>query len=46
MVDHQNIIHANGKSMDVMIEPLEEATTYFAKKNQYLIAKRRPIQKI
>ncbi|OPB30496.1 NlpC/P60 family protein [Bartonella sp. WD12.1] len=46
MVDHQNIIHANGKSMDVMIEPLEEAIAYFAKKNQHLIAKRQPIQKI
>ncbi|ENN94185.1 putative protein, NLP/P60 family [Bartonella bovis m02] len=46
MVDHQNIIHANGKSMDVMIEPLEEALTHFARKNQYIIAKRRPIQKV
>ncbi|WP_375676334.1 MULTISPECIES: NlpC/P60 family protein [unclassified Bartonella] len=44
MVDHANIIHANGFSMDVMIEPLEKAITRIAKKNQYPIAKRRPIQ--
>ncbi len=43
MVDHENIIHASGFSMDVMIEPLEQAITRIAKKNQYPIAKRRPI---
>ncbi len=32
MVDHANIIHANGFSMDVMIEPLEKAITRIAKK--------------
>ncbi|WP_208439005.1 C40 family peptidase, partial [Bartonella grahamii] len=35
MVDHENIIHANGFSMDVKIEPLEEAITRIAKKNKY-----------
>ncbi|WP_074381030.1 NlpC/P60 family protein [Bartonella doshiae] len=44
MVDHENIIHASGYSMDVTIEPLEEAITRIAKKNEYPIAKRRPIQ--
>ncbi|WP_455480916.1 C40 family peptidase [Bartonella sp. B12(2025)] len=44
MIDHENIIHANGFSMDVMIEPLEEAITRIAKKHQYPIEKRRPIQ--
>ncbi len=43
MVDHENIIHANGFSMDVMIEPLETAITRIAKKHQYPVAKRRPI---
>ncbi|EJF83664.1 hypothetical protein MCY_01248 [Bartonella rattimassiliensis 15908] len=43
MVNHENIIHANGFSMDVMIEPLEEATTRIAKASQYPIAKRRPV---
>lgn len=44
MVDHENIIHANGFSMDVMVEPLEEAITRIAKKyQQYPIEKRRPI---
>ncbi|WP_336278793.1 C40 family peptidase [Bartonella sp. CB175] len=44
MVDHEKIIHANGFSMDVMIEPLEKAITRIAKKHGYPIAKRRPIQ--
>ncbi len=44
MVDHENIIHANGFSMDVIIEPLEEAITRIAKKDKYPIAKRRPMQ--
>ncbi|WP_455478795.1 C40 family peptidase [Bartonella sp. B10] len=44
MIDHENIIHANGFSMNVMIEPLEEAVTRIAKKNQYPVAKRRPTQ--
>ncbi|WP_455477143.1 C40 family peptidase [Bartonella sp. B41] len=43
MIDHKNIIHANGFSMNVMIEPLEEAIIRIAKKHQYPIAKRRPI---
>lgn len=43
MVDHDNIIHANGYSMDVMIEPLEEAITRIAKKHKYPVEKRRPI---
>ncbi|CDO39609.1 peptidase P60 [Bartonella henselae] len=46
MIDHENIIHANGYSMDVMIEPLEEAVTRIAKKYQYPIEKRRPIQEM
>lgn len=45
MVDHENIIHANGFSMDVIIEPLEGVITRIAEKyQQYPIAKRRPIQ--
>ncbi|WP_183228685.1 NlpC/P60 family protein [Bartonella callosciuri] len=44
MIDHENIIHANGFSMNVMIEPLKEAITRIAKKHQkYPVAKRRPI---
>ncbi|EJF83186.1 NlpC/P60 family protein [Candidatus Bartonella washoeensis] len=43
MIDHENIIHANGHSMDVMIEPLEEAITRIAKKHLYPVEKRRPI---
>ncbi|GAA5098640.1 NlpC/P60 family protein [Bartonella acomydis] len=44
MTDHENIIHANGSSMDVMVEPLEEATTRIAQKYQrHPIARRRPI---
>ncbi|KEC55718.1 NlpC/P60 family protein [Bartonella koehlerae] len=46
MIDHENIIHANGYSMDVIIEPLEEAMTRIAKKHQYPIEKRRPIQEM
>ncbi|WP_409361490.1 NlpC/P60 family protein [Bartonella heixiaziensis] len=43
MVDHENIIHANGFSMDVMVEPLEKAVTRIAQKYQrYPIEKRRP----
>ncbi|WP_208441337.1 C40 family peptidase [Bartonella raoultii] len=45
MVDHENIIHANGFSMDVIIEPLEKVITRIAQTYQrYPIAKRRPIQ--
>ncbi|CBI75827.1 conserved protein of unknown function [Bartonella clarridgeiae 73] len=43
MVDHKNIIHANGYSMDVMIEPLEEAIKRIAKNHKYPVAKRRPL---
>ncbi|EJF80828.1 hypothetical protein MCO_00060 [Bartonella sp. DB5-6] len=43
MIDHENIIHASGFSMDVMVEPLEEAITRIAKKHQYPVEKRRPI---
>ncbi|AQX27438.1 MULTISPECIES: C40 family peptidase [unclassified Bartonella] len=43
MIDHKNIIHANGYSMDVMIEPLEEAITRIAKNHKYPVAKRRPL---
>ncbi|WP_336294473.1 C40 family peptidase [Bartonella sp. CB169] len=43
MIDRKNIIHANGFSMNVMIEPLEEAVTRIAQKHQYPIEKRRPI---
>ncbi|WP_019220697.1 NlpC/P60 family protein [Bartonella senegalensis] len=46
MSDDENIIHANGYSMDVMIEPLEEAITRIAKKHQYPVEKRRPIQEL
>lgn len=47
MVDHENIIHANGFSMDVVIEPLEEVIIRIAQTYQrYPIAKRRPIQEI
>ncbi|WP_345115116.1 NlpC/P60 family protein [Bartonella jaculi] len=43
MVDRKNIIHANGSSMDVTVEPLEEATTRIAQKCQrYPIERRRP----
>ncbi len=43
MVDHENIIHANGSSMDVMVEPLEKAVTRIAQKYQrYPIERRRP----
>ncbi|EJF78067.1 hypothetical protein ME7_00058 [Bartonella birtlesii LL-WM9] len=46
MVDHENIIHANGFSMDSMIEPLEEVITRIAQTyQQYPIEKRRPILK-
>lgn len=46
MIDHENIIHANGFSMDVMIEPLEDVITRISQNNQYPIAKRRPIQEL
>lgn len=46
MTDHENIIHANGFSMDVIIEPLEEAMTRIAKKHQYPVEKRRPMKEI
>ncbi|WP_208434375.1 NlpC/P60 family protein [Bartonella taylorii] len=43
MVDHENIIHANGSSMDVMVEPLERVITRIAQKyQQYPIERRRP----
>ncbi|WP_208434955.1 NlpC/P60 family protein [Bartonella phoceensis] len=43
MVDHENIIHANGSSMDVMVEPLERAVTRMAQKCQrHPIERRRP----
>ncbi|VEJ44801.1 NlpC/P60 family protein [Bartonella vinsonii] len=45
MIDQENIIHANGFSMDVMIEPLEKAIMRIAQKHQYPIEKRRPMQK-
>ncbi|WP_019222203.1 NlpC/P60 family protein [Bartonella rattaustraliani] len=45
MTDHENIIHANGFSMDVTIEPLEEAIMRIAKKHQYPVEKRRPMKK-
>ncbi|MCZ2203404.1 C40 family peptidase [Bartonella sp. A05] len=44
MVDHINIIHANGHSMNVIIEPLEKAITRIAMMHKYPVAKRRPIQ--
>ncbi|WP_455475990.1 C40 family peptidase [Bartonella sp. B17] len=43
MIDHENIIHANGFSLDVMVELLEDAVVRIAKKDGYPIAKRRPI---
>ncbi|MET3589714.1 hypothetical protein ABID23_000800 [Bartonella silvatica] len=44
MIDHENIIHANGFSMDVTIEPLETVITRIAEKyQQYPVEKRRPI---
>ncbi|WP_455474253.1 C40 family peptidase [Bartonella sp. B30(2025)] len=46
MTDQKNIIHANGFSLNVMIEPLEEAIARIAKKGGYPTAKRRPTQKI
>ncbi|BBL52935.1 peptidase P60 [Bartonella quintana] len=46
MIDHENIIHANGYSMNVMIEPLEEAITRIAKKHKYPVEKRRPTQEM
>ncbi|WP_375608019.1 MULTISPECIES: NlpC/P60 family protein [unclassified Bartonella] len=43
MTDSENIIHANGSSMDVTIEPLEKAVTRIAQKCQrYPVEKRRP----
>lgn len=45
MTDPQNIIHANGYSMNVTTEPLEEAITRIAKTHEYPIEKRRPAQK-
>lgn len=45
MIDHANIIHANGHSMHVMIEPLETAITRIAKMHKYPVAKRRPMEK-
>ncbi|AGF74024.1 hypothetical protein, NLP/P60 family [Bartonella australis AUST/NH1] len=45
MIDHENIIHANGGSMDVSVEPLEEAIARIAKHHEYPVAKRRPDQK-
>ncbi|WP_273718193.1 MULTISPECIES: NlpC/P60 family protein [Bartonella] len=43
MTDHENIIHANGSSMDVTVEPLEKAVTRIAQKCQrYPVEKRRP----
>ncbi|WP_019219955.1 C40 family peptidase [Bartonella florencae] len=46
MVDDKNIIHANGFSMDVIIEPLEEVISRIAEKYQrYPIEKRRPTPK-
>ncbi|MET3560092.1 cell wall-associated NlpC family hydrolase [Bartonella japonica] len=46
MTDHENIIHANGFSMDVTIELLEEAITRIAKKHQYSVEKRLLIKEI
>ncbi|MBX4335454.1 C40 family peptidase [Bartonella raoultii] len=46
MIDHKNVIHASGFSMDVMIEPLEDVITRTSQHHQYPIAKRRPIQEI
>ncbi|EJF75455.1 C40 family peptidase [Bartonella alsatica] len=47
MVDDENIIHANGFSMDVTIEPLEKTIMRIAKKyQQYPIEKRRPILEV
>lgn len=44
MVDHENVIHANGFSMDVTIEPLEEVIMRVAQTyHKYPIEKRRPI---
>lgn len=44
MVDHENVIHANGFSMDVTIESLEEIIMRIAKTYQkYPVEKRRPI---
>ncbi|MCZ2328044.1 C40 family peptidase [Bartonella sp. F02] len=43
MFDDKNIIHANGHSMNVAIEPLEEAITRIAKMHEYPVARRRPI---
>lgn len=43
MTDHENIIHANGSSMDVMVEPLEKAVERIAQKSQrYPVERRRP----
>ncbi|ALE03385.1 C40 family peptidase [Bartonella ancashensis] len=44
MLDYQNIIHASGNSMSVVIEPLKEVIARIAKKNQYPIARRRPFK--
>ncbi|AQX20787.1 Cell wall-associated hydrolase, NlpC family [Bartonella sp. CDC_skunk] len=43
MIDYENIIHANGYSMDVMVEPLEKAVERIAKNHKYPVAKRRPL---
>ncbi|ATO56804.1 NlpC/P60 family protein [Bartonella sp. 1-1C] len=43
MIDYKNIIHANGYSMDVMVEPLEKAVERIAKNHKYPVAKRRPL---
>ncbi|KEC57408.1 C40 family peptidase [Bartonella rochalimae] len=43
MIDYENIIHSNGYSMDVMVEPLEKAVERIAKNHKYPVAKRRPL---
>lgn len=42
MVDHQNIIHANGASMNVKIEPLEQAIARIARHYAQPTCYRRP----
>ncbi|MCL6229980.1 C40 family peptidase [Bartonella bilalgolemii] len=43
MIDCENIIHTNGYSMDVMVEPLETAIIRIAKSGKHPVAKRRPL---
>lgn len=42
MIDATNIIHANGMSMDVCIEPLQDVIERFSNETEHILSMRRP----